>query len=357
MKIVLAAGGSAGHLFPAIEAAKCLRTDGHDVIFLGTFGAGKKRISDEGFACEELTAKGLQGKGLLDDLSAVLKIIQASFQAVGKLKHIKPQVVAGFGGYGSFPAVGAALFLRIPTMIHEQNVVPGRANRLLGRFVKKVAVSFGQSQKYFRAGSWVKTGCPILFSLQPYDRLQLSREFGLKTTQKILLVFGGSQGSQKINQVFCEALQLAKSRLAIQVIHISGKGKLEDLKKMYRNVDLPHVLFEFFEPMQKLYQLADVVISRAGASTVNELTLFRRPAVLVPYPYAQGHQKENGAVLGTAGTARLINEEDLNAAKLADEITYFLQHPPAPKLFDELTGELNIHAAAKSLAREITTTA
>lgn len=356
MKIVLATGGSAGHLFPAIEVAKCLRSDGHEVIFLGTFGAGKNRISDEGFTWEELQAKGLQGKGMLDDFLAVLKIIQATTQAFSKLKKIKPQVVAGFGGYGAFPVVCAAVILRLPTLIHEQNVVPGRANKLLGRFVKKVAVSFNQSKTYFKSRKLVHTGCPVLFSSGQYDRLQLSREIGIKTTQKILLVFGGSQGSQRINQTFCEALGLAGSKLAIQVIHISGKGKLDELKKMYRNLKHPSVVFEFFEPMQKLYQLADVVISRAGASTVNELVLFRKPAVLIPYPYAKGHQKENAAVLVDAGTAKMVSEEELSAEKLTEVISGLLDHPPASEKFDHLIKDLNIRESAKSLAEAITST-
>lgn len=355
MKIVLATGGSAGHLFPAIEVAKCLRSDGHEVIFLGVMGAGKSRIISEGFYFEELQARGLQGKSFLDDVMAAFKLLFASLQAVIKLMKIKPRAVAGFGGYGAFPVVCAAILLRIPTVIHEQNVIPGRANKLLSRFVKKVAISFKSTKKYLTKGRVVHTGCPIASSSKQYDRSQSLAELGFNKTDKIVLVFGGSQGSQRINQVFCDFLRCAEKRFKIQVVHISGKGKLDEVKNMYGSLNLPHVLFEFFVPMEKLYQLADIVIARSGASTIGELTWFRKPAILVPYPHAQGHQKENAAVLFESNTARVIQEADLTTAKLMEEISCLLERPPSGTLFERLITELNIEGAAKSLAGEIVT--
>ncbi|MGE0269182.1 MAG: undecaprenyldiphospho-muramoylpentapeptide beta-N-acetylglucosaminyltransferase [Candidatus Omnitrophota bacterium] len=353
MKIVLATGGSAGHLFPAIEAAKCLRTDGHEVVFLGAMGAGKTRITSEGFSLVELRATGLQGKSRWADFKSAVKLFLVSIQAITELRKINPQVVAGFGGYGAFPVVSAAVVLGIPSIIHEQNVVPGRANKLLSFFVKKVAVSFKHTKKYLTSKRLVHTGCPISRSSKRFDRLQSLAEFGFNKTDKIILVFGGSQGSQRINQIFCEFLRHLQGRFKIQVMHISGKGKLEEVKDMYDGLNLPHVLFEFFEPMEKLYQLADVVISRSGASTIGELTWFKKPAILVPYPYAQGHQKENADVLVESNTARIVQDADLTPTRLMEDISYLLEHPPAEVLFDRLIAELNINGAAKSLAGEI----
>ncbi|MBP9854033.1 MAG: undecaprenyldiphospho-muramoylpentapeptide beta-N-acetylglucosaminyltransferase [Candidatus Omnitrophica bacterium] len=353
MKIVMATGGSAGHLFPAIEAAKCLREESHEVIFIGAFGAGKNRISNESFYCEELKAKGLQGKGLVGDLKAVVTLLSASYQALLKLRKIKPHVVVGFGGYGAFPVVMASILLRIPTMIHEQNVLPGRANKLLSYFVNKVAISFKRTDQYLKR-PLVYTGCPTAHSSIQYDRLQTLKEFGFNNTDKIILVFGGSQGSQKINHAFYEAIDKAHDRLRIQVVHISGKGKLADLELMYKNIKRPYILFEYFEPMEKLYQLVDIVISRSGASTVNELAWFKKPAILVPYRFAGGHQKENAMVLADAKTARIIQEKDLNADQLIGEISVLLENPPSETTFNRLIEELNIKDAAKSLAKAIT---
>jgi len=322
MKFVIATGGTGGHLFPALRVAQELKREGHDILFLGSFSRGREQMQNSGFAFEDLGAKGLTSAQAFGSIVAMIK---ATCKALRLLRRFQPDTVLGFGGYGAFPVVLSAVLLRYPSLIHEQNVVPGRANAFLARAVKKVAISFGKSAQYFNPKKTVLTGCPCHFPKENADRAAILKEFQLEEGKTTILVFGGSQGSRRINEVFMGAVKMLKEKLDFQVIHASGPQDYPELQNQYNQLGIPFALFEFLDKMEEAYHIADLVVSRSGAGTVSEIASFQLPAIFIPYPFAQGHQKENAAVLCEAKIAHLIEDKDFSAPKLTETISMVLE--------------------------------
>lgn len=356
MRVMLAAGGTAGHLGPAVEVGRWLRSEGHAVTYVGVLRDSAQRLRDEGFETRELPARGLQGNGFLGDVSALGALIKSTAQAGAVIKSVRPEVIVGFGGYAAFPAVGAGILRGVPTVIHEQNVVPGRANRLLGRFVKKIAVSFKESREHWSAQNMVVTGCPVDPGRPDAGAEALSRDANFSADRKTVLVFGGSQGSMRINSIFPACVGLLTKRYPVQILHISGRGRLPELEAAYAHVPVPYRLFEYYRPMANLYALADVVLCRSGAATVTELVALGKPACLVPYPHAHGHQQFNARVLVEGRVARMIRDEELTPENVAEQIADLLGGPPRAEDFARLQHELNVNHATVTLAKEILTT-
>lgn len=356
MRVVVAAGGTAGHLVPALEVARYLKTGGHEVSFLGVLGQSLGLLQEEGFSCRVLPARGLQGRGLWQDAAAAGSLARAAWSARTWLKRERPAVVVGFGGYGGFPGIMGAVMTGIPTVIHEQNVMPGRANQLLSRWVTKVAVSFPQSAAYFPRRKVVVTGCPIAPVSVKAAKREESLDPGFDPGRKTVLVFGGSQGSERINDLFPKCLPDLEGSVAVQVIHIAGRGKLDGLSEAYRPVRVPYRLWEYYRPMSELYEKADVVVCRAGAATVTELAAYRKRAVLIPYPFARAHQEFNARVLTGYGMARLLKDAEATGEELAKQLAELLLLPPQPDEFEAVRRELNINQATGSLAEEIEST-
>jgi len=352
MKFVIATGGSGGHLFPSIQLANELSRQGHTIVFLGSFKRANDQIQRAGFTYEELNAKGFvlpPHKWSLGSLVAMIKAVAKAFRS---LKKSKPDVVIGFGGYGAFPVVFCAVLLNYPTLIHEQNVVPGRANALLSKFVKRVAISFAKSVKYFNPKKTVLTGCPCHFPNKNMNKNKALKGFHLEQGKTTLLIFGGSQGSQQINEVALKAFGSLKGRLDFQVIHISGKNGYRDLQSQYNQLGIPFALFEFLDKMEEAYCAADLVISRSGAVTVSEIASFQLPAIFIPYPYAQGHQRENASVLCETQLSRLIEDKDLSAPKLTEQILELLARPLNAEEKANRLKDIWFPDAAQKLAQE-----
>jgi len=324
MKIVLATGGTGGHLFPALQVAGEFKKRGHEVFFFGSFGFGKKYLEKEGYPFEDLQIKGLSRHDVLKNVLVLWLMIKALLQSIAHLKRLKPAAVMGFGGYGSFPVVLAACLMRLPTMIHEQNVVPGKANILLSQWVKDIAVSFEETRCYFSKKNVILTGCPCRVSPIQKSRRELCQRFHLEEGKKTILVCGGSQGSHPINQVFMNLLETYQDRIHFQMIHLCGEKDYHDLKQRYEGVNGKNALFSFIEDMDQAYTLADVVVARAGAVTVTELVNMGKRAIFIPYPHADGHQKENALVLSQKGMADVIEEKDLKTETLFSHLTSML---------------------------------
>lgn len=352
MKIVLATGGTGGHLFPALETAKVLREEGHEIHFLGSFGLGMDSIERNGFAFRNLSARGLTSWKPNSLFPFSIQMVRAVFRSLGYLIKLKPDAVVGFGGYGAFPVILGALILRYPTLIHEQNVVPGRANKLLARFAGKVAVSFQASTKYFQGRKIVLTGCPTRLSKNNLDRNETLKDLDLQEGKTTILVFGGSQGSHRINEDFLKTAALLKKDLDFQVIHIAGRQDYLSLRGEYLKLGIPFALFDFFERMEQAYTVSDLVISRAGASTVMEIAMFHKPALLIPYPYAKGHQRQNAWALCETKLAKVLEEKDLNPLRMKKEILSLLQCS-ADIQKDSQRESIYVPDAARRLASEI----
>ncbi len=338
-RIIIATGGTAGHLFPAIQLAKELQHKNHDIFFLGSFGTCIEQLIGAGFHFENLYAKGLKVGNLKDFLISGFSILNASIKSIKFLMSFKPHVVIGFGGYGAFPVVFSAAVLGYPTMIHEQNVIPGRANAILAKIVRKIAVSFRESEKCFNRQKTVFTGYPVSIQKKILTKEDCYREFKLKENIKTILIFGGSQGSHIINEIGIQTFKVLKEQgLNFQVLHATGEKDYEFSKRQYENLAIPHFLSPFINNMPAAYQIADVVISRSGAGTVTELGIYKVPSILIPYPYAGGHQRENALVLVKNASACMIEENDLSVNVLKDQIIRILNKEKDPEATADSNG-------------------
>ena len=217
-----------------------------------------------------------------------------------------------------------AWLFRIPTLIHEQNVVPGQANALLAKIVKKIALSFGRSLRYVPARKAVVTGCPCRDAHPKEHRDELRRFFGFAGDAPVVMALGGSQGSQRINDIFFDALQMLIRHRKVCVIHITGAHDYERISRMSQGIPVQYRVFGFYDDIGKAYAIADCAVARAGAVTVVELDAFGIPAVLIPYPHAGGHQKHNALLLSEARGARIIDDAELTAEALARSIEQLL---------------------------------
>ncbi len=353
MKIIVATGGTGGHLFPALLTAKTLQTQGHEIFFLGSFSVGEDQIRAKGFDYVNLRARGLVFDGWKKTFGSIVLMGKAVTKSFGILKRSRPDVVIGFGGYGAFPVVLAAKISGIPTLIHEQNVAPGRANALLSKIVDKVAVSFPEAQKSFPKAKVVLTGCPCHQVKTGRPMEELLQFFGFAKKKVTIFVFGGSQGSARINEVFLSlAMELKKER-DFQVIHVTGEKDFVKIKEKYAAVQIPVALYKFLDKIEYAYDLADLVIARSGAVTVAELIKAQVASVLIPYPYSYaGHQKQNARVLTRKGSAELIEEKDLNPETLKNAILQMLcraKRKQDQQVFSRQNGQAS---AAAQLARE-----
>jgi len=322
MKILIATGGTGGHIFPAIETATALKVRGHQVSFAGVLGANEEKIRALGFPVFLLAAQGLNDRSFLGWFKFSRIMVQAIFRSFGVVRKFAPDKIIGFGGYGAFPVAMAGSLMRCPVLIHEQNVVPGKANVLLSKFVKKVAISFEGSRKYFNPAKVTWTGCPCHHSAAPL-RSEGLLAFGLKEDKKTIVLLGGSQGSQRLNEVFFELMK-DLSPVNFQAIHMTGLREFSLYEARYREADLPVKAYAFINNISHAYASADLIIARAGAATVSELGLLGLAAVLVPYPFAGNHQKYNADVLGNTQAAIVLEQKDLTKTSLKEAVTRLL---------------------------------
>ena len=352
MRVVIATGGTGGHIFPALKVAAEFRQRGHDVTFVGAFRDWRERIHGEGFVTKEIHIRGLNRRSLFELVGFGILMIKGVWDSFFIIKRLRPQVVVGFGGYGAFPVVLTAAVLGHPTLIHEQNVVPGKANKLLSRMVRRIAVSFERSKRYFPTEKTVLTGCPCLAPSENCDRRKSLAKFALRDDRKTILVLGGSQGSHRINREFVNVLKSLAGEFPLQIVHISGKMDYNELKEHYEGMRIPYCLYDFLMEIDQAYCAADVVVSRAGALTATEIALAHRPAVLIPYPHAQNHQKENAFLLQEAGIARVIEEKDLTQESLRQAIAEALKENPGPGVMKQRADAICLSDAAKRIVQE-----
>ncbi len=337
--MVFAGGGTGGHVYPALAVAQALarRHPGLEVIFIGTGSPFEKRVVEgHGFRLLKVESGGFLGRGPGAKASALLRTGMGLVQSLRILWTLKPRAVVGVGGFASGPVVGAAILLRVPTMIQEQNYAPGLANRILSRWVDRIAVAFEETRDLL-GGRGEVTGNPIreeFAAVKPKPR----------GTPFSVLVFGGSQGARAVNTAMIDALPaLAAHRLALRFTHMTGEKDRERVEAAYRAERLDARVVSYLENMAQEYEKADLVVSRAGATTVSELTACQKAAILVPYPHAAAdHQRQNAEKLEASGAARVLPESELSGPRLATEIVTLLQNP------DRLTA---MERAAAKLAR------
>ncbi|PYS60509.1 MAG: undecaprenyldiphospho-muramoylpentapeptide beta-N-acetylglucosaminyltransferase [Acidobacteria bacterium] len=340
MRVLIAAGGTGGHIYPAIAVAKeVMRRDPKSVVrFVGTTrGLENRLVPQAGFELSIIESAGLVNMGLGQRLRGLLVLPKSFLNARRLVKSFAPEVVVGAGGYVSGPVVLTAALMRCPTVVMELNAVPGFTNRRLARFVDAASVSFAATLPYFR-GKGVVTGNPVrreFFDIKPKQRDP--RRFSL-------LLFGGSQGSRAINNAMIAALpRLESYRARMHVTHQTGKSDFEKVRDAYQAASWKQQaeVREYLDDMTTAVAENDLIVSRAGATTTAELMAAGKPAVMVPLP-GQLEQQRNAEALRDAGAARMIVQEELTGERLANEITSLIEAP------DEIT---RMETAARKLAR------
>ncbi len=314
MKILLAGGGTGGHLFPAVALAEQLLSETSDaeVLFVGTSrGIESRVIPQRGWPLRTIDISGFVGTGWRRKFLLLPKLVRSLRQSLQILNEFQPQVVVGVGGYASGPLLAAARIKRYPILIHEQNAQPGLTNRLLGRWVDRICISFPRSAKSFPAGRTVFTGNPVRQSISECRPLPLGPPH--------LLVFGGSRGARAINDAMVAALaHLEGLRERLTGEHQAGEEDLERVREGYRRAGWdPEFVVPFIDDMAAAYDRAHLVLCRAGATTIAELAACGRPALMIPYPYAAAdHQSTNAAALARRGAAMQLPQQELTPEKL-----------------------------------------
>lgn len=349
MKMLIAGGGTGGHLFPGIALAQEVTTrhPKNDVLFVGTArGLEARVVPQSGYKLELIEVGGLKGMGLAKLLGNLLQVPKAMLASRAILKAYGPDVVIGVGGYASGPVVLTAWLMGIPTAVQEQNALPGFTNKLLGRFVKAVFVAFKEAIPSFPARKVRLLGNPI--------RRELLDNF-LKphaTSERLrLLVFGGSQGAHAINTVVPPALEkLGVVRERLSLVHQTGKKDVEAVKAAYANATFPVEVREFIDDMSKAYADADLVLCRAGATTLAELTVCKKPSVLIPFPHAaDDHQTINARSMVDAGAALMVEERSLTPDSLAALLGPLLTDKERLKKMEKAAAGLGRPEAAKEI--------
>ena len=313
-KIMIMAGGTGGHVFPALAVADVLKQRGVNVFWMGTArGIEARLVPEAGYPLTTISVQGLRGNGILGWLTAPFKLVKAVYEAVTVMRVLQPELVLGLGGFASGPGGVAAWLLRKPVVIHEQNAIPGLTNKLLARLARRVLQGFPDS---FSDAEWV--GNPVRESIaqlvEPKERIA-------KHDVIRILVLGGSLGAKALNTVVPKALSLLTEDMPLDIKHQCGEKHLEDCQQNYQSTGLKAELMPFIDDMAAAYGWADLIICRAGALTLAEVSAAGVATVLVPYPYAvDDHQTHNAGSLVKAGAAKLIQESDLSEQVLASEI-------------------------------------
>lgn len=318
MKTLIMAGGTGGHVFPALAVAHVLRARGHEVVWMGAPDSFESRtVPQHGIAMELIRVSGLRGKGVLKLLFAPLLLLRAVFQALVAVRRQQPDVVLGMGGFAAGPGGIAAWVLRRPLLIHEQNSVAGVTNRWLARVATQTLQAFPNTfPRAITVGNPVREAVATLAA--PEKRLR-ERNGPMR-----VLVIGGSQGAKALNERIPQALKLLPESKRPLVRHQAGRT-LDVAQRAYAEANVAADITAFIDDMASAYAWADLVVCRAGASTVAELAAAGCAALLIPFPAAvDDHQTRNGDYLVKAGAARLIQERDLSVQRLADELAELL---------------------------------
>lgn len=328
MKMIVAGGGTGGHLFPGIAVAEefLSRDAANQVLFVGSEqGLEARTIPRLGYQLALISAAGIRGKGSLAKLKGAAQLLYGYAQSRKILKEFKPDLVLGVGGYASLPMVLAARGMELPRYIHEQNALPGMANKVLARVASRVFISLEESTKFFPDGSTLLTGNPL--------RKQILENLGSRVKGQgsedqeeafHLFIFGGSQGAHAINVAVPGAVaQLDPAvRKQLKITHQTGEKDLQEVSAAYRSIGYEADVRPFIDDMATAYHRANLIICRAGATTIAEVTALGKACLFVPFPHAtDDHQRKNAEALLKKGACAMMLEREMSAESLAYEIT------------------------------------
>jgi len=321
LKVIMACGGTGGHIYPALAIADTIKMKNPEaeIIFIGTLkGMENEIVPAHGYQIKNIPASGIKRKKIWKNVKTFKDTMEGYSQAKAIMKSFKPDLVIGTGGYVCGPVVRAAHKLGIKTAIHEQNAFPGMTNKLLSKYADKVFLSFEESRKYFkREKDMYLTGNPLRRGFVMSDKKVARDRLKIKDGEMVVLCFGGSLGSPRINELMTKMIEVFNGVDGVSIFFVTGKIHYkaieEKLAQTVGELKENVRIFEYIENMPEYMGASDVIISRAGALTVAELTACGKPAILIPSPYVTGnHQYFNARVMSDKGAAVLIEEKDLN---------------------------------------------
>lgn len=359
LRIAIAGGGTGGHIYPALAILRAFerRFGRCEFLYLGTeHGLEAELVPRAGIRFRTIRSKGIPRRISIDVIRSIGVAVAGVWDSIQALREFSPQVVIGTGGYVCGPVLLAARLLGIPTLIQEQNVVPGVTNRMLARVVDRVALGYEEAKPYFPAAApMVHTGNPIRAELLQADRRQGLERFALRGDRPVVVVMGGSQGAKSINAAMIEAYPLLADH-AVQFLHITGQREYETVRQTVRELQLPveqtdriH-LEPYVHEMALAFAVADLVVSRAGALGLAEIAAKGIPAILIPYPHAAAnHQEKNARCMLEAGAALLLHDRELNGRILLEAITNVLENEEKRRSMQEASRKMGRPQAADAI--------
>ncbi len=351
-RIILTTGGTGGHIFPALAVAQAVRRRFPQCAILfvgGTHGSEAALAQEAGLDFRALPSQGILGKGL-QSIPGLLRMGWGVVQGCFLVRSFRPQVIVGFGGYAGFPAVMAGTLLQVPTAVHEQNSIPGMCNRTLANRVDRIFCSFEDQDTVFDGNKVRMTGNPVRG-----DILHLWDQKGGKAagSGKRLLIVGGSQGATAINEAVMEILPTLR-RERVRIWHQTGTRDFERVRQHYDKVYPEARVEPFIQDMAAAYAFADLVLCRAGATTLAELTIAGKPSLLIPFPYAvHDHQLKNARYLEEAGAALVMGQSYMKEINLAATITDLLAMPEKLRAMGRQAYGLGRPGAAEAIVEEM----
>jgi len=362
MRIIMSGGGTGGHIYPAITIIRAIQEEVQDceVLFIGTqHGLESDIIPKEGFGFRTIDIRGFERRLSISNVQTIFKTIGSVWQSRKIIRNFKPDIVIGTGGYVCGPVLLAASMMGIPTMIQEQNVIPGITNKILARFVDKIAVGYEDAVTYFTNAKKVfVSGNPIRPEVISATREEGMAVLGLDPAKQTILISGGSRGARSINQSMIAVHQQFAGRQDIQLLHVTGQNEYNGIVGNLKQCGIDTVkagniiITPYLYNMPQALAVADIAVFRAGAVGLAELTARGIPSILIPYPYAaENHQEFNARVMERQGAAVVIRDADLTGAKLTEVINSLVSSPQILADMAKASKKIGCPKAAESIAK------
>lgn len=328
MRILLTGGGTGGHLIPLLSVIAEIKKRQPDVefLFVGPKSDFNETLRAEGIAIKEVNAGKFRRYFSMENFSDIFKVLIGIDEAIFHILRFKPDVVFSKGGFASVPAVVAASYTFIPILTHESDTVPGMANKFIGKFASKIFISFPATRRYFPDHKIIVSGNPIREDILHGDKNRAQRYFNLRENLPVVLVFGGSQGAQRINEILLGALPKLLEKF--QIIHVCGSKNREDIEKKINNMSLSPEIKKRYksyayldEEMKDAFALSDFVVSRAGANSLSEIIALEKPSFIIPLPSAaNNHQYQNAKYFADEKLILMTEEKDLDVEKFSSKL-------------------------------------
>jgi len=351
IKVFIAGGGTGGHVFPAIAVGNELVRRRAEIVFIGNKkGLESELVPKRGWKIEYISSPRWKGRNFVGRILALLQIPFSLIRAFRIISKYRPNIIIGVGGYVSVPVLLVAILRRISIVVMEQNSIPGLANKLLGRFAKRIFISFPISQKYFNSKRTFLSGNPVRDEIR-----EVSNRLPSLSGAFVVMCFGGSQGAKSINEALFASLRfLRKRRHELKFIHQIGlHTDLDIAKNIYEKEGFEAEVSRFISDIEESYAQSHLIICRAGATSIAELMVAGRPAILVPYPFAANdHQRENAKYVMDQGGAVMVLDKDLDGQKMADLILTFMNQHQKLQMMSEAMRKMSKGNAAEVIVDE-----